>query len=633
MTDLLNNKLINNYKYVIIFVWVVILYGNTLSHGFVLDDGIVITENDFTKKGIRGIPEILTTDSFHGFFKDGNKQNLVSGGRYRPLSVVLFAIEYEIFGKSAFWGHLFTVLCFGLLCVVILHTFQNLFKSMPQGNVLALMATLLFTAHPVHTEAVANIKGRDEILSLLFSFGALYYTLKWHDEKKNILLLYAGLCMFLGLMSKEITITFLAVIPLAVYLFRGEKIFQIFKSSSFLIIPAVIFLVIRQSIIGDSFAETSTELMNNPFLKWNGESYIPFSNFERIATIFYTWLLYLKLMVWPAILTHDYYPKHIAMLTFNDWKVMVSVIVHLILIIFAAINLRKNKVITFGIFMYFLTFSIVSNLFFPIGTFMAERFLFTPSAGFTLLTASLILKMEERSKWASLGLFCLFFLFFSMKTITRNQVWKDNHTLFSADLKHSPNSAKLLNALGGSTIDLYKEEKDQTTKDKKMDEAIGYLNKAIEIHPTYSGADLLIGNALFFKKDMQGAVEKYRKILTRYPNDENAKKNLALTLREMGKYAGETLNDIDQAMTYLNESYSIDAEDLETARLLAVAHGMKGNHDEVIRILEAYLQKDKSNANVYFNLSRAYSFKNDKVREKQNFDKAISLDPNILNAK
>ena len=264
---------------------------------------------------------------------------------------------------------------------------------------------------------------------------------------------------------------------------------------------------------------------------------------------------------------------------------------------------------------------------------MAERFLFTPSAGFTLLTASLILKMEERSKWASLGLFCLFFLFFSMKTITRNQVWKDNHTLFSADLKHSPNSAKLLNSLGLSTIDLYKEEKDQTTKDKKMDEAIGYLNKAIEIHPTYSGADLLIGNALFFKKDMQGAVEKYRKILTRYPNDENAKKNLALTLREMGKYAGETLNDIDQAMTYLNESYSIDAEDLETARLLAVAHGMKGNHDEVIRILEAYLQKDNSNANVYFNLSRAYSFKNDKVREKQNFDKAISIDPNILNAK
>ena len=166
-----------------------------------------------------------------------------------------------------------------------------------------------------------------------------------------------------------------------------------------------------------------------------------------------------------------------------------------------------------------------------------------------------------------------------------------------------------------------------------MDEAISYLNKALEIHPTYSGAELLIGNALFFKKDLQGAADKYRKILAIYPGDENAKKNLALTLRDMGKYAGETLNDLDKAMAYLKESYNLESEDLETSRLLAVAHGMKGNHDDVIKILEEYLKKDGNNANVFFNLSRAYSFKNDKVKEKEYFDKAISLDPNILNAK
>jgi tetratricopeptide (TPR) repeat protein len=633
MSEILSNTLITKYKYAIIFGLALILYGNTLTNGFVLDDSIVITENDFTKKGFSGIWEILTTDSFHGFFKDGNKKNLVSGGRYRPLSVVLFAAEYEIFGKSAFWGHFFNILWFGLLCAVILRTLTLLFKNLPQGDVLALVATLLFTAHSVHTEAVANIKGRDEILSLLFSFGALYFTLLCHDEKKNLYLIYAGISMFLGLLSKEITITFLAVIPLALYLFRYETVSTIIKSSVAILIPSAIFLIIRQSILGNSLGEESTELMNNPFLKWNGERYLPFTSSERLATIMYTWLIYLKLLIWPAVLTHDYYPKHIELMQLGDWKVMVSFLIHLSLVLIAFIGFKKNKVISFGILMYFMTFSIISNLFFPIGTFMAERFLFTPSAAFSVLSGFMIIKAEQKSKWLSVALFGFFFLFFSIKTVERNPVWKDNHTLFLTDVKYSPNSAKLLNAAAGSTIDLYKEEKDQNIKNKMMDEAIGYLNRALQIHPTFSGAELLAGNALFFKNDLQGAADKYRKILSSSPGDKNAKKNLAFTLRAMGKYAGETLNDLDKAMTCLKESFELEPEDLETARLLAVAHGMKGNHDEVIKLLEGYLKKDSNNANVLFNLSRAYAFKNDKVKEKEYFEKAISLDPNILKAK
>ena len=61
------------------------VYLNTLSFEHALDDDIVIVNNIFTEKGIKGIPDLLTKDSFHGFFK--KKKNLVSGGRYRPLSL------------------------------------------------------------------------------------------------------------------------------------------------------------------------------------------------------------------------------------------------------------------------------------------------------------------------------------------------------------------------------------------------------------------------------------------------------------------------------------------------------------------------------------------------------------------
>jgi protein O-mannosyl-transferase len=335
MVNKLESILTSQKMYWFIPLLAFLLYANTLSHDFVLDDGIVITENDFTKKGFGGIWQILTTDSFHGFFKDGDKQNLVSGGRYRPLSVVLFAVEYQFFGKNAFLGHLFTIIWYSFMCFILLITLQLLFKEVKHGKLIATIAAIIFTIHPIHTEAVANIKGRDEILSLLFSVLALYSLLIWIDERKKMGL-YAGIfSFFLGLLAKENAITFLGVIPLAIWLFRSNDTKLAIKTGLVLLVPGIVFLAIRQSILGDTFVAESMELMNNPFLKFEGGRYIPFTSGERLATIIFTWLLYLKLLFWPLVLTHDYYPRHIEMMTFANWQVILSVLVHLFLVIYA----------------------------------------------------------------------------------------------------------------------------------------------------------------------------------------------------------------------------------------------------------------------------------------------------------
>ena len=114
------------------------LYANTLGHGFTLDDGIVITDNMFTKQGIEGIPGLLSKDTFFGFFKVEGKDQLVSGGRYRPLTPVLFAFVYQIVGNKPFLFHLLTVLLFAGTCVLLYHTLRLMLR--PRGEHYATLA-------------------------------------------------------------------------------------------------------------------------------------------------------------------------------------------------------------------------------------------------------------------------------------------------------------------------------------------------------------------------------------------------------------------------------------------------------------------------------------------------------------
>ncbi|MFA4852260.1 MAG: hypothetical protein WC599_07050, partial [Bacteroidales bacterium] len=177
-----SQRSIHNLPVYFLFGFALLLYANSLFNQYALDDRLMITENQFTKKGFNGIGDILSTDSFVGFF--GKQKNLVAGGRYRPLSHITFAIEYALFGFNPFIGHLINILLYAFSCLLV---YKALLKLFPSGNkhwylTIPFIATMLFIAHPIHTEVVANIKGRDEILSLLGSFGALYFILKYIEK-------------------------------------------------------------------------------------------------------------------------------------------------------------------------------------------------------------------------------------------------------------------------------------------------------------------------------------------------------------------------------------------------------------------------------------------------------------------
>ncbi len=160
-----------------------LLYANTLGHGYAFDDSIVITENSFTQQGFGGIYDLMTKDFFIGIY--GEQGMELTGGRYRPLSLVMFAVEYQFFGLNPFVGHFINVLLYALTAFLLFKVLRNWLSKIEGGAIIALITSLLFIAHPIHTEVVANIKSRDEILSFLLVLVTLQALHKLVTNKEN----------------------------------------------------------------------------------------------------------------------------------------------------------------------------------------------------------------------------------------------------------------------------------------------------------------------------------------------------------------------------------------------------------------------------------------------------------------
>lgn len=684
------------YVYLFIFALSFILYGNSLQNKYALDDAIVITENDFVKEGLSGIKDILTTELFTGFF--GVKKNLVEGGRYRPLSLITFAIEYEFFGENPWIGHFLNILFYALTGIILYLVLLKLFKNSENDTykfILPFFTTILWLIHPLHTEVVANIKGRDEIFSLLGSLWSLYLILNYLESKKITQLLAALLVFFLALLSKEMTITFLLIIPLSLYFFTSRTLKEILIPTVLLLIPTALFLYLRQGIMGEPAVTGSSipqELMNHSFLG--------VSMAEKYATIIYTLLLYIKLLFVPFPMTFDYYPFHIEITNFSNFTVVLSIIAHLVLAAIALKYFKRKSIISFGIFYYAVTFSIVSNILFPIGTFMSERFMYMPSIGWALILAFGIIKGSEFIKKEKLELIsgaslALILIPFTLLTINRNKAWENDYILFTTDVETSIGSAKSNTSAGGkiieevdklgkiirdnpsslkkieklfSKLDLRESEKEdllaggnpkevisniKTYKHKQLKKAIFYLNRAIEIHPSYVDALLLLGNAHYnFDKDYEKIWFSYEKILKKNPSHKLVTKNWTIILNDsipslkkikyhknllsynpnlaennyqIGNIYGRQLNILDSSIVYLEKTRALAPNLKKVYKDLGVAYGMSQQFEKALPIMEKAHELDPSDPQILINIGITYQMLKDTEKANEYFLKAKNL--------
>ncbi len=618
----------------LIFVFAFLLYANTLTHGFVLDDAIVITDNMFTQQGVNGIGGILSKDTFFGFFKVEGKEALVSGGRYRPMTLVIFAMIYQVAGASPFIFHLLTVLLFAATCVLLYRVLLLLFGAgNDQSVLLAWVSALLFAAHPIHTEVVANIKGCDEIVTLLGSLGTLYLTVKAFDSGERKWNLLAGIVFFLTCLSKENAAAFVVVIPLALWFFRepgkNDKPSAL-KASLPVIVAFLAFFIVRGTILHWRFGGAPMELMNNPFLKIEGTQWVPFSPAEKLATIFYTLWRYIQLLFVPSVLTHDYYPRQIGLITFSNPVAILGLLFHAGLLWYAIRGTRTRDPLAFGIWAYLLPLGIVSNFVFPIGTNMGERFVFMPSAGFCLTAALLITRASRGKNVVLYGITGIAVVLFSLKTVTRNPAWASNETLFFSDAETSKNSAKLQNACGGILFDKATRENDPEIQKGLCKKALVHLDRAVNIYPNYKDAYISRAGCYYVLKNYENAIADYKTALRFAADDAKLKTYLAMSLREGGKYQGEQKRDLTKALEYLNESWQVNQQDPETARLLGVANGIKGNREDALKWFTKAVELAPDSPSYIFDLGQAYSAIGNDAKGQELRRKALELDPKLL---
>ena len=682
----------------LIFTIACLVYANTIPNKWAIDDGIIINQNKFVQKGVLGIGEIITKDAFAGFYNED--VNAVSGGRYRPLSPVLFATQATLFASTKgdnnqikdlsvkTWFpnalHFFNMLWYGLLCLMLYRTLLLLLETKNKeqnfkNNFLAFATSLLYAVHPLHTEAVANVKGLDEILALLGVLISLYCVLKIYlisnentsSKSKTKWLFGAVFAYFLALLSKESAVTFIAIIPLALWFFTQASVKTIFKLTLPLLISLVLFLGIRTAVLHQpNKGVIVEELMNDPFLVLdanaqyaplipnsaikklvnpNANTYtkMPYSN--ELATNFYTYGVYLKLLIAPYPLTCDYYPRYIEIKSFSDLIVILSILIHLFILIWALFHIRKKNIIAFGILYYFITFSIVSNLFFPIGTNMAERFMFMPSVGFCLIVACLLFALGNKlsqpnttSGFSKVYLTLIIIIaLFSILTIKRNFDWKDNLTLFSKDIQVSENSGKINTDLAGELINkavFIKEEKEKEIEYLSIDEkkealksideernqlftaSIPLLNKALEIHPMSNLAWLRMANVQHFlgQSDdnnpktnlvyLQTAIAAYDEAYFYRGKGMETTINeyKAICFMDIGKLMGQKFGNILSAITYLEKAKALSPKEPEVYLLLGTANSMLNNYEKAIDYTKKSLELRPNDRETKQNLAVAY---------------------------
>lgn len=604
------------------------IYGNTINHQFALDDVLFIHGNTFTQAGFEGLADIWTTDPFIGAYGETIK---LPGGRYRPLSISTFAIEYELFGPKAGDSehmaqkrqlrlmqvmHGGNIVLYGLSALLIYLTLLKLFRT--RNGWLALVATLLYVVHPLHTEVIANIKSRDEILGVLFVVATLNLFL----SRSGLVWLLGIATFLLALLSKESTITALAFIPLAIG-FIGKQPLKntAIKTASLLVITAA-YLMLRARFT-EGFDEVApTNVMDAPFLYATGV--------EKWATIIFVAGKYLWMQFVPHPLSYDYTWNVIPYTNFGDWRVWTTIVAYTSMIGYAGWNLlqaaRKKAAfspIALGIIWYVAAFSIVSNVFFNIGAPMGERFMYLPGLGMCIAMAAgleRLLKLNTTQplvyspKW--LVPVAALVLLGSVATVARNPAWEHNYTLYTADVETVPNSCRTRLFLGITLLNKHYKKANA----EQLDMAIEQMEAATRINPDFVHAFYNLGLGYQARNDHELAIGSFERALEIAPLHINSHYYLGLSY-------GKGRGDLAKAIEFIEKGLKYGYNGADGYVNLGTSYGMQGDYANALDAFLKAVPSNGNNAQLHFNIAVTYDILGQPEQAIPYRTKAFELNP------
>ncbi len=222
-------SLIQKY-YLALFVVVIVVFGNTIFNGYNMDDNLVTQNHKYTSKGIAAIGKIFSSS----YYSDNAEINF----GYRPIVHVSFALEHQFFGESPTVSHLFNLLFYLLSVLLFFKLMINWFGE--ENIVVSFIAALFFAVHPIHSEVVASIKNRDEILGFLFAIVAGLFFEKYLTKRNALSLVWIAIFMGLAILSKKSIYPIVFVFPLMAVCFRKTNLTTLLLITLVLVIPAAL---------------------------------------------------------------------------------------------------------------------------------------------------------------------------------------------------------------------------------------------------------------------------------------------------------------------------------------------------------------------------------------------------------
>lgn len=553
---------------IIVGILAFVLYANTYKNEYALDDTIVIVKNEYVHQGFEGLKDIFTKDAFDSYYKQFNSQNQLSGGRYRPLSIATFAIEQQFFGaisktqvdsfitygisfdmhtpaekkflQQMHIRHFTNVLLFALSVITLLYFLR--FVVFRNNYIVALLATILFTIHPIHTEVVANVKSRDEIMSLLFISLTFIHAFRYQETQTKKYLYYSLIFYLLAFLSKEYAIAMLILLPLSFMLFNRSSLSKSIVATLPYIGVVLIYGLLRLQVIQPQSEASDADILNNP--------YAYASEIEKLATRISTSLRYFKLLIFPHPLTSDYSYNTIPYSDFSNIMVWISLAVHVLTGVFMfalfgkftaketgkvstdtsykvmGISMTKESmaILCFGLAFFLSHLLLINNFIFNIGATMGERLIYHSSVGFCIIAAWLAYKGIEKVSSVATGNAILvggtlvIIVLSGFKVIQRNNNWTNDETLFGHDIAISPNSVLVNANVASSLINMSETEKDPEQKKADLRKGIAYYDKAMSIHRSFVSGFMNRGVAYMKLGMPDSAKYNYDQVRTLYPN-------------------------------------------------------------------------------------------------------------------
>ncbi|MCF8379464.1 MAG: tetratricopeptide repeat protein [Bacteroidales bacterium] len=600
--------------FTLIFLYVFVLYGNTLNNKYSMDDHLVAIDNPLILEGIGAIPKIFISrySETEGEFTYG----------YRPVVKATFALEQSLWGTNPFMSHLVNILLYALCCILLFLVLKRIFT--PYHPYLPLLIILVFAAHPVHTEIVASLKNRDELLCLAGSLATLLFFIKHIDTKKWV---YIGLGIFSFLfagLSKQTNIPYLLLIPLTLYFFTTIKPGKLVFLTSLLLLVLIVVRFGPQLYLPPSFRPRR-------FFENN----IRYEDiWTRTTTGFYILGFYLKKLVYPFPLLFYYGYNMIPIVKLSNPWVILSILFHGGIFIYSVVKIKTKTILPFAILFYLVSIAMFMNIVRPAMGIVAERFLLTPSIAFSIMVIILIFKLlkinpllqDAASSKLNKPVIAVIILLipYSALTINRNTVWKDHMSLYENDIKYLDNSVKA-NVLYAQKIkeNLEKGLYSNTEKPEKINLAVKHYKRALELYPDYHVVwNNLATVYINFMGKKKEAIFCLEKAIELRPKKVKYYYNLARLYTNSKEY--------QKSSRCLLKAYQTDTTNTETIYRLAREYAEMAQYDSALYFNDKIKTLDEKSDLADINAGNFAMMQHDTLIAVKHWEAAINLNPDNI---